>query len=505
MADHDAEPLEAVLRRLKKERDDADARYNEALTAVDRALHTPAAIPQPPSILDDHQIAALNDAWNIIPAPPSAPGFRRRMAGFIWSVIGPYLQRQLTFNSLLVDHLNRNANAARNAHRVAEQTADALRDQMAALAQFETRLIQYFQQFTAYVDTKDRDTAGGALVLNAALNGLADNVAKRWESMSVRDQRVSGRMDALTAAHEDLRSTIGTLQQGLMTIKREMERTAAFASPASQTIPDPGSPTPDPAYRQAASSTHVFSPALDAYKYVGFEDQFRGSREAIRERFASYVSLFDNRSPVLDVGCGRGEFLDLLKTRAIDGRGIDLNHEMAEACWARGLDVSEADAVRYLSTLQDGSLGGIFSAQVVEHLEPAYLLQFLELAFHKVRPGGRLVLETLNPACWVAFFDSYIRDITHVWPLHPETLKYLVVASGFSGARVEFRSPVREEDKLQAFAAPPWGMPALADLAEAFNANVEKLNARMFTYLDYAVIGDKATEGHRHEATEQHG
>ena len=498
MADHDAEPLEAVLRRLKKEREEADARYNEALTAVDRALHTPAVIPQPPSTLDDHQIAALNDAWNIIPAPPSAAGFRRRIAGFIWKVIGPYLQRQLTFNSLLVDHLNRNANAARNTHRVAEQAADALRDHLAALAQFETRLIQYFQQFTAYVDTKDRDTAGGALVLNAALNGLADNVAKRWESMSLREQRVSGRMDALAAAHEDLRSTIGTLQQGLMTIKREMERTAAGPTPpvgatvSGSQSPDPGSRTPDPGSRQAASSPHVFSPALDAYKYVSFEDQFRGSRDAIRERFASYVSLFDKRSPVLDVGCGRGEFLDLLNTRAIDGRGVDLNHEMAEACRARGLDVSEADAVGYLSTLDDGSLGGIFSAQVVEHLEPAYLLQFLELAFHKLRPGGRLVLETLNPACWVAFFDSYIRDITHVWPLHPETLKYLVVASGFSSARVEFRSPVREEDKLQAFAAPPWGMPALADLAEAFNANVEKLNARMFTFLDYAVIGDKS-------------
>jgi SAM-dependent methyltransferase len=484
MTDHDAEPLEAVLRRLKKERDEADARYNEALTAVDRALHTAAVIPQPPPTLDDHQIAALNDAWNIIPAPPSASGVRRRIAGFIWNVIGPYLQRQLTFNSLLVDHLNRNANAARNAHRVAEQTADTLRDQMAALAQFETRLIQYFQQFTAYVDTKDRDTAGGALVLNAALNGLADNVDKRWESMSVREQRVSGRMDALAAAHEDLLSTIGTLQQGLMTIKREMERLAVGG-------PDPGPRIPDTGSRQAASSPHVFSPALDAYKYVSFEDQFRGSREAIRTRFASYLSLFDNRSPVLDVGCGRGEFLDLLKARTIDARGIDLNHEMAETCRARGLNVTEADAVGYLSTLEDGSLGGIFSAQVVEHLEPAYLLQFLELAFHKLRPGGRLVLETLNPACWVAFFDSYIRDITHVWPLHPETLKYLVVASGFSGARVEFRSPVREEDKLQAFAAPPWGMPALADLAEAFNANVEKLNARMFTYLDYAVIGDK--------------
>ena len=484
MADHDAEPLEAVLRRLKKERDEADARYNDALTAVDRALHTPPAIPHPPSTLDDHQIAALNEAWNIIPAPPSAPGFRQRIAGFVWGVIGPYLQRQLAFNSLLVDHINRNANAARNTHRVAEQTADALRDQLAAVAQFETRLIQYFQQFTAYVDTKDRDTGSGALVLNAALNGLADNVDKRWESMSVREQRVSSRMDALTAAHEDLRSTIGTLQQGLMTMKREMERVGR----------NPGSGIRDPQpERPETSSRDAFRPALDAYKYLGFEDRFRGSQQAIRERFESYVPLFADRSPVLDVGCGRGEFLDLLNASHIAGRGIDLNHEMAEACRARGLDVTEADAVGYLSTLDDASLGGIFSAQVVEHLEPSYLLRFLELSFHKLRPGGRVVLETLNPACWVAFFDSYIRDITHVWPLHPDTLKYLVVASGFSGATIEYRSPVREEDKLQAFAAPATGAPALADLAEAFNANVEKLNARMFTYLDYAVIGDKAS------------
>jgi SAM-dependent methyltransferase len=135
---------------------------------------------------------------------------------------------------------------------------------------------------------------------------------------------------------------------------------------------------------------------------------------------------------VLDVGCGRGEFLDLLAERGIAGRGVDLNHEMAELCRARGLDVTEADAVGYLSGLPDASLGGIFAAQVVEHLEPGYLLRFLELAFHKLRPGGRIVLETLNPACWVAFFESYIRDITHRWPLHPDTLKYLVTASGFT-------------------------------------------------------------------------
>ncbi len=160
---------------------------------------------------------------------------------------------------------------------------------------------------------------------------------------------------------------------------------------------------------------------------------------------------------------------------------------MVEVCLARGLDVAEGDAVGYLETLPDASLGGLFAAQVVEHLQPGYLLRFLEAAAHKLRPGAPIVLETLNPACWTAFFDSFIRDITHVWPLHPDTLRYLVLASGFSSARIEYRSPVAPQDRLQPVAAVAGSVDG--DLVEAFNANVEKLNARMFTFLDYAIAG----------------
>ncbi len=245
MTDHAAEPLEAVLRRLKEERDQADARYNEALTAVDRATQGAASIPHPPPTLDDHQLAALNDAWNIVPAPPKAAGFRQRAAGFVWGVIGPFLQRQLTFNSLLVDHLNRNAERAREAHRAAEIATDTVRDQFAAVAEFEARLLQYLQQITAYVDTKDRDIGGRSLVLNAAISGVADGVAKRWESMRAGEERVNARVDNLSAAHDDLRGTIGTLQQGFMTLKREMERLATAApgraAVSGSRIPDPGS------------------------------------------------------------------------------------------------------------------------------------------------------------------------------------------------------------------------------------------------------------------------
>src|SRR5262249_29442835 len=155
----------------------------------------------------------------------------------------------------------------------------------------------------------------------------------------------------------------------------------------------------------------------------------------------------------------------------IDGRGLDVNHEMVEACRARGLDVAEGDALSYLTSLPDASLGGLFAAQVVEHLEPDYLMRLLETARHKIRPGGAIVLETINAACWTAFFESYLRDLTHVRALHPDTLQYLLRASGFNAVTVTYSSPVAEWDKLRATPPPADAAPGVADLVEAFNEN----------------------------------
>ena len=188
--------------------------------------------------------------------------------------------------------------------------------------------------------------------------------------------------------------------------------------------------------------------SLDSYKYVGFEDQFRGSQSDIRARLAAYVPLFEGASDVLDVGCGRGEFLELLKEKGISARGIELNEEMAAVCRERGLDAQSGDALSYLLAQPDESLGGLFAAQVVEHLDPDYLMRFLEAAYHKLRPGSKIVLETINAACWYAFFSSYIRDVTHVRPLHPDTLRFLVSASGFQKVAVRFSAPLSEDTKL---------------------------------------------------------
>jgi SAM-dependent methyltransferase len=479
------ESLDDTLQRLKRERDEADRRYNDALTALDRALPGPATWPASRIGYDDSQLPALNSAWEILDHPAARAGWRGRLAGFVWRVIAPSLQRQLNFNSRLVDHLNRSASAAREAHAGAEETADRLRDEFAKLAEFHTRTIHYLQQVTAYVDTRNRESEGGALVLNASLSGLAENMSKRWESIGARDRRAEAQTTALATNQEELRVMVGVAQQAALSLKRELDSVqgvqAAHGKPQRQEVPE---------VPEVRSHSGTFK-TLDSYKYVGFEDQFRGSREEIRGRLESYLPVFAGASDVVDVGCGRGEFLELLAAAGVRARGVDINHEMVELCRTRGLDVSEADAVGYLSTLPDASIGGLLAAQVVEHLQPDYLLAFLELAFHKLRPGGRIVLETLNPACWIAFFESYIRDITHVWPLHPETLKYLVLASGFGRADIEYRSPVPANDRLQRLAVPAAADTTLADLVEAINANTEKLNARIFTHLDYAVIGTR--------------
>ena len=320
--------------------------------------------------------------------------------------------------------------------------------------------------------------------LNTGLSSLAEAFAKHIETLEAREHRYEARTTAIAAAQEDLRTIASTSQQAVIAVKRAVEGGLA---------PKPAAP----AAGVTAAPVEAFGSTLDAYKYVGFEDQFRGSRDAILGRLESYVPYFaagvtgPAAGDVLDVGCGRGEFLDLLTARGIAARGIDINHEMVEVCLARGLNVIATDAVTYLAGLPNASLGGVFAAQVVEHLEPAYLLRFLELAFEKLQPRGRLVLETINPACWTAFFESYIRDITHRCALHPETLKYLTLASGFSRADVEFRSPVPPRDRLQPVAVADGADDVVRDLAEAFNANVETLNARMFSHMDYAVIAEK--------------
>ena len=464
------------IARLKKERDEADRLYNEALTRLDAAIRKPGDLPHPPPAYDEFQITPLNERWELLSLKPEeGGGWLRRLRAHAWAMVAPLFERQQAFNSALVDHVNRNIATHRENRRAFESVLATLADDRRRFLEYQTLLILYFQQITPYVDTKDRQVTGLMHGLAAGLSGLGDELQKRWEAMAARERRFEAQVN-------DVRTPLSVMQRAVQTLKRELERQGASGAMGAS-----GAEGAMGASEVRSVTADAPGAALDSYKYVGFEDQFRGSQLDIRGRVAAYVPLFEGASDVLDVGCGRGEFLDLLRERGISARGIDLNDEMAAVCRERGLDATAGDALSYLLSLPDGSLGGLIAAQVVEHLEPAYLMRFLEAAYHKLRPGSKIVLETINPACWFAFFSSYIRDITHVRPLHPETLQYLVGASGFQRVTVRYSAPYPDELKLQEVPA--------AERATAkdivFNENVEKLNSLIFTYLDYAAIGER--------------
>lgn len=514
---------EQDLDRLKRQREQSDSRYDEALTALDAALYGIPEFPHPPPAPDETQVTPLNARWDIRRGRPAdPPGWRGRLARLVWGLLDPVLLEQQAFNALVVDHINRNILQQRESVKAIDSTIIVLREQLAALVTFHSTLMQYLQRITPFVNSKDYEFAalarrtdedGEQLIqsiartqraLSASIQGLSNELLKQVESLKSRVQRYDGRIDGAQAAVAVVQQQAGALQREVARISAGLPSTPVIDASLRAAKPGPTSHSDSegPAFWPAiaptdSSSTLAGNSALESWKYPAFEAAFRGSEADIGQRLAGYVQIFESASDVLDVGCGRGEFLDLLRSKGVSARGIDLNFEMVELCRAQGLDVSHGDVLTFLRGLPNDSLGGLFAAQVVEHLAPDYLLAFLNESQRVLRRGAPLVLETINVACWYAFFQSYIRDITHAKPLHPETLKYLVIASGFAHVEVEFRVPVPDADRLQRPPEVVWrptgeDKDAIVTLARTVDENFDVLNRLMFTYLDYAVVARRA-------------
>jgi SAM-dependent methyltransferase len=207
--------------------------------------------------------------------------------------------------------------------------------------------------------------------------------------------------------------------------------------------------------------------------YFAYESRMRGSTELVRDKQRGYVEDFRDAAPVLDLGCGRGEFLSLLGEAGIEAKGVDVDADMVAYARGEGLEVEHTGAVEYLEGLSDASFGGIFAAQLLEHLPAPTVVRLLELAAAKLRPGGLLVAETINPLSPLAL-RNYFADLTHAQPLVPETLELLARQAGF--ASIETRFLNEPEEKLAEPADP------------TIAANVRRLNKLLFAPLDYAIV-----------------
>ncbi len=190
----------------------------------------------------------------------------------------------------------------------------------------------------------------------------------------------------------------------------------------------------------SANGAPAAPPLID---YFLFESQFRGSREEVRQRQQMYLPYFQDHGPVLDIGCGRGEFVELLVTAGIPVQGIDHNPDMADYCRELGLPVAHAEALSYLDSRDDQSLGGIVLAGVVEQMTPEAMVELLGQCWTKLRKGGVLLVETLNPLCPGAR-DDFFRDPTHVRPVHPDLLRFLLESQQFTIRDTLYSAPVDE-------------------------------------------------------------
>jgi SAM-dependent methyltransferase/glycosyltransferase involved in cell wall biosynthesis len=190
----------------------------------------------------------------------------------------------------------------------------------------------------------------------------------------------------------------------------------------------------DDAAGSNGAARHGGAEGSDTYR--SFEDIFRGSEDFIRERQRPYLELLAGREPVLEFGCGRGEFIDLLREQGVTYVGVDRDEGMVRRCREKGhTEVVQGDGIAYLAGVADGSLGAIFSAQVIEHLPYEMLLRLLTLARAKLREDGLLIAETVNPHSPAALKTFWV-DLTHQQPIFPEVALALCRDAGFASAYV---------------------------------------------------------------------
>jgi len=426
----DAKPLAEALEALRQRLEDEEASYAAALAELDRQASVPLPEETGPEIRE--RLHELNQLWT--PAErPQGKGLGQAIERRAWGALGPALERQTRFNAVLVRLLNAHLEHASLYH--------------ARLRELGSALVRYAQRVEPVIDARDEMRVART---PSQAEQVLEVFATRLEAMGRRLDGLLALRDRTEALSEEVRA----LREGLVA-----------APPAPETA--------QAAVRSAADSV-----------YTAFENRFRGSREEVRARQQSYVELLRGHAPVVDLGCGRGELLELLRAAGVEARGVEGNASAFQECRAKGLEVAPGDLVEFLERQQPGRLGAVFAAQVAEHLQPSRLAALLAAAHRALAKDGLLVLETVNVASALAFFDVFIRDLTHERPLHSETLRFMAAAAGFSEARIELRSPVPDDVRLHLL--PGGGMPP--PVVKVMNENVERLNALLFAPLDYTLV-----------------
>lgn len=232
-----------------------------------------------------------------------------------------------------------------------------------------------------------------------------------------------------------------------------------------------------------AATAQAPASAYGEIDYFDFENHFRGSREVIKARQTEYLPYFTGCHKVVDLGCGRGEFLEMLQDNGIQAQGVDFYDEFVLYCKNRGLDAVESDAIAYLDDIEETD--GIFAGQLVEHLSMGQIIALCEKAHEKLTEGGYMILETPNPMSLAIYTHAFYMDPSHQKPVHPYTLQYIVEKAGFSKVDILFTQGSRPDETIPQLTGT--GSPNEAE----FNRNLQVMAEYLYGSQDYAIIARK--------------
>lgn len=323
-----------------------------------------------------------------------------------------------------------------------------------------------------------------ARYLNAVAANLQRLEAERIERLGgtfeTVEQELHTRLDELrrtvdvsTGGHQRTLALLADRLKQVESVAKGLERLIAMLSPAEAN----------------AATANPPAHALPNISYLLFENRFRGDEETIAGRLAWYGELFSGApGPVLELGPGRGELLELLRNRGIGSYGVEIDAGMVERCRERGLDVRNEDILSHLAKLPPRSLGGFAAVQVIEHLSPEFLGELMRTLRAAMIPGAFVALETIDTLSLVAAAHNYTRDVTHVAPRHPDTVQFLVEMAGFETVERRLLSPFPAGAMLQPVPSSAGASPAMSDAFAVLNRNIEQLNGLLYGHQDYALI-----------------
>ncbi|MBN1484466.1 MAG: methyltransferase domain-containing protein [Chloroflexia bacterium] len=227
---------------------------------------------------------------------------------------------------------------------------------------------------------------------------------------------------------------------------------------------------------------------LQDLDYYRFEERYRPESD-VKAYQQRYVPFFEGRRNVLDLGCGKGEFLEVLRSAGIEAYGVDLNESMVHMCQEKGLLAFQGDALEHLAGLPDDSLGGLLAAHLIEHLPPSTLREMTQLALAKIEPGAYIILETPNPLSVWALTNYFYMDMSHVKPVHPKAISFILEMQGYRDIEVQYLSPIPHHVQMELL--PENTRTSWREIVGLLNQNLERLNDFLYGFADYAIIARK--------------